>query len=118
MRSLPASARHVQSEYASSIAMVAPLADVGTNGWQESPSCTTRPRGDTHCGFGLRQMSFQFTQRLFGVALINAATAGVQPSASRTYGSASEAGQSATHRSLDDASSDSLWVRSQQIFHA
>ena len=78
--SRPAIRRHSARENASSMAMVAPLADVGRNGCAASPIWMTRPLGDAHCGCGLRHFSFQSKTLFPGVALMSSVTKGSQPS--------------------------------------
>jgi hypothetical protein len=46
----PAICKHAAREYASSMAIVPPLAEVGRNGCAASPIWTTRPPGDAHRG--------------------------------------------------------------------
>lgn len=77
MFSLPPNLRHSAKVIASSIACVAPLPDVGKNGWHASPSWAIRPDLLVHTGWGLRHINFQSMTSL-GVWRMKSMIAGSQ----------------------------------------
>lgn len=112
--SLPASCKQVAREYASSIAMTAPLPELGRKGWHESPACTTRPLGECHSGCGSRHISLQSMHSLLVVDLTSSLRYSAHPSSSGMNFKALDAFVVADHDSRE-LRSMSLWVRSQDM---
>src|ERR1700761_9042925 len=105
----PASLRQIAIVTPSSIACVAPCADVGKNGCAESPNKQVRPPSLTHFGSGSRYTNFQSTSLSSGVFETIRLQSGSQPSKT-LYTSSSLPGND--HDSSISASS--TWVSTQQ----